>query len=145
MLTIRDILRAKGSAVVTIQPDAKVLDAMRLLVKRNIGALVVLQGETIAGIITERDLLRAGAGDPDLLKTAHVRDLMSTPVVTAVATDSIHSVMETMTERRIRHLPIVEGKQLTGMVSIGDVINAVRRNAEYEKEQLQAYITGTPL
>jgi CBS domain-containing protein len=141
-MLIREILRAKGSEVFSIAPDATIPDAMRKLVHHNIGALVVLSMAAIHGIITERDLLRAGARSPGLLTDGRVRDLMTADVVTGSPGDDIRSVMKTMTERRIRHLPIVDGTQLCGMVSIGDVVNALRRDIENENQQLHAYITG---
>jgi CBS domain-containing protein len=144
-MKIREILRVKGAGVVTIAPDTPIPEAMRELVRHNIGALVVVEGDGIAGIITERDLLRAGAEDLSRLAAARVADLMTTAVVTASADAELRSIMDTMTERRIRHLPIVEDDKLCGMISIGDVINAARQSSEAENEYLHAYIAGTPL
>jgi CBS domain-containing protein len=127
--------------VVTIRPDAPVHEAMRLLVKHNIGALVVQDGE-IKGIFTERDLLRAGAEDLDRLARDRVRDLMTADVITIHPDADLQEVMRTMTERRIRHLPVVEDGALRGIVSIGDVVNALRRDKEEENQQLHAYISG---
>jgi CBS domain-containing protein len=144
-MTIRDILRGKGAAVVTVAPDATVLDAMRTLVQHDIGAVVVTEDGEIRGILSERDVLRAGAVDVGRLSTARVRDLMTADVVAGVPSADIRAVMDTMTERRIRHLPVVEDGRLCGLVSIGDVVNALRRTTEEEVHYLQAYITGTPL
>lgn len=144
-MTIRDILRGKGAAVVTVSPDATVLDAMRTLVQHDIGAVVVTEDGEIRGILSERDVLRAGAVDVGRLSTARVRDLMTADVVAGVPSADIRAVMDTMTERRIRHLPVVEDGRLCGLVSIGDVVNALRRTTEEEVHYLQAYITGTPL
>jgi CBS domain-containing protein len=140
-MKLRDIMRSKGEDVVTIQPDAPVHDAMRLLVRHNIGALVVQDGE-IKGIFTERDLLRAGAEDLDRLARDRVRDLMTADVITIHPDADLQEVMRTMTERRIRHLPVVEDGALRGIVSIGDVVNALRRDKEEENQQLHAYISG---
>jgi CBS domain-containing protein len=141
-MKLRDIMRSKGEDVVTIRPDAPVHEAMRLLVKHNIGALVVQDGE-IEGIFTERDLLRAGAEDLDRLARDRVRDLMTANVITIHPDADVQEVMSTMTDRRIRHLPVVEDGALRGMVSIGDVVNALRRDKEEENKQLHAYITGS--
>ena len=141
-MKLRDIMRSKGEDVVTIRPDAPVHEAMRLLVKHNIGALVVQDGE-IEGIFTERDLLRAGAEDLDRLARDRVRDLMTADVITIHPDADVQEVMSTMTDRRIRHLPVVEDGALRGMVSIGDVVNALRREKEEENKQLHAYITGS--
>jgi CBS domain-containing protein len=144
-MKIREILQAKGTDVVTIAPDAPVPEAMRVLVQHNIGALVVMDGDTIAGIISERDMLRTGAADLNRLATAQVHELMTKVVFTAGIDADIRDVMDTMTERRIRHLPIVHDGKLHGMISVGDVINKLRERSETEIQQLHAYISGTPL
>lgn len=143
-MRIRDLLHAKDPTVITVPPELPVRDAMQVLVRHNIGALVVFDGE-IRGIITERDLLRAGAEDVQRLATSLVRDLMTAEVITATPEAPIHEVMDAMTEHRIRHLPVTEDGALCGIVSIGDVVNAVRGTAEDENRQLHAYISGRPL
>jgi CBS domain-containing protein len=145
-MTIQEILRSKERAdVVTIVPDASVHEAMQVLVRHNIGALVVLESDEIRGIITERDLLRAGAEHPERLRNALVRELMTQEVITAPETVELRQVMDTMTERRIRHLPITQGGKLRGMISIGDVVNALRQSTEAENRHLHSYIAGTPM
>ena len=144
-MTIRDILRGKGAAVFTTSPDAPVGEAMRTMVQHDIGALVVTEEGAVRGIITERDLLRAGAVDVGRLSAGRVRDLMTADVVMAAPTAEIREVMDTLTERRIRHLPVVENGALCGMISIGDVVNALRQSTEEENVYLHAYISGTPL
>jgi CBS domain-containing protein len=144
-MKVSQLLRAKPAGVITIDPDAGIPDAMRLLVEHNIGALVVTAGSEIAGIISERDMLRAAAADLGGLEHARVRELMTADVITASPDDDIDSVMNTLSERRVRHLPIVQDGALAGMISIGDVINALRRSTEIENRQLHAYIAGTPL
>jgi CBS domain-containing protein len=141
-MTIQEILRSKGADVITITPDASVHEAMRELVRYNIGALIVFDG-TIRGILTERDVLRAGAENPQRLADIRVQELMTREVITAPETVELHEVMDTMTERRIRHLPITRGGELRGMISIGDVVNALRRTTEAENRQLHSYISGT--
>jgi CBS domain-containing protein len=143
-MQIRDILRAKGTTVITIAPDAPVSRALSLLVEHDIGAVVVTEADRVTGILSERDLLRALAHGITPLASARVQDLMTSPVITATAASRIHDVMDVMTQRRVRHLPIVDGEQLCGIVSIGDVVNALRQHSEMENRQLHAYITGMP-
>ena len=143
-MKIADILRTKGSAVITVPPDWLIQDAMRMLVDHNIGALVVVDSR-LEGIITERDLLRSAATDVVRLAGARVRDLMTVEVVTTTPDADIHHVMDVMTERRIRHLPVVAEGAVCGMISIGDVVNALRQKVEMENRHLHAYIAGTPL
>ena len=143
-MKIRDVLRTKGPAVITIAPDVPIQDAMRVLVRNRIGALVVHDGR-LRGIISERDLLRWGAEDIHRLMTSRVRDLMTVEVITASPEAEIEEVMDTMVDRRIRHLPIMEHGALAGIISIGDVVNALRQKVEVENRYLHAYIQGTPL
>lgn len=141
-MKITEILRRKGREVVTIAPAERVLDAMRLLVEENIGAVVVVDGTEIGGILSERDILRLGARDPDRLRETAVRDAMTRDLVVAVPGDDIHYCMNIMTENRIRHLPIVRDGGLEGIVSIGDLVNACRREAEVENRYMKDYIRG---
>lgn len=140
-MRIRDVLRTKGSAVVTVRPDISIQEAMRSLVQHGIGALVVFD-DGIRGILTERDLLRWGGADIHRLLDACVSDVMTTSVITAIPEDEIEQVMDIMVERRIRHLPILEDGLLAGLISIGDVVNAMRHDAEVENRFLHAYIQG---
>lgn len=144
-MEVRAILRRKGADVITIAPEATVLEAMRVLVQHNIGALVVVHDGAIQGIISERDMLRAGAEDPQKLAEARVEELMTRQVITAQEEVELDEVMDIMTERRIRHLPITCGADLGGMISIGDVVNALRQTTEEENRFLHSYITGTRL
>jgi CBS domain-containing protein len=143
-MKISDILRTKGSAVVTVIPDRPIQDALRTLVDHGIGALVVFDGR-LQGIVTERDVLRFAATDLERLGSALVRDLMTVDVITTTPEADIHHVMDIMTERRIRHLPVLANGSLCGIISIGDVVNALRQSVEAENQHLHAYITGTPL
>jgi CBS domain-containing protein len=143
-MTIKDILRTKGRNVVTVPQTASVQHAMQELVRHDIGAVVVHDG-TIRGILTERDILRAAALDVHRLEAALVQDLMTRNVISASPEASIDDVMHLMTERRIRHLPVVEDGELCGIISIGDVVNAVRQTTEAENRYLHAYIHGVPL
>jgi CBS domain-containing protein len=143
-MLIRDILREKGPTVITIAPELPLQEAVQVLVSNNIGALVVFDGE-IRGIVSERDLLRRAARDIQQLASVLVRDVMTPDVITASPDEQIRDVMDTMTEHRIRHLPVVEKGQLAGIISIGDVVNALRHTVETENRYLHAYIEGRPL
>lgn len=143
-MIIRDLLRGKAPAVITITPDAPVQEAMRVLTEHNIGAVVVTDGSML-GILSERDVLRGGAERLEALASLRVRDLMTERVITASPDADIASVMDIMTEHRIRHLPVVENGRLCGMISIGDVVNALRQSVEAENRYLHAYISGAPM
>jgi CBS domain-containing protein len=143
-MRIRDVLRAKGPQVITITPETPVQEATRVLVRHNIGALVVSDGK-LRGIVTERDLLHRAAEDVHLLASARVRDIMTSEVITASPDAEIREVMDIMTEHRIRHVPVLENGALAGIISIGDVVNALRQSVEAENRYLHAYIQGTPL
>lgn len=141
-MKIRDILRQKGSEVVTVAPELRVLDAMRVLVENNIGSVVVVEGGSIRGILTERDVLRLGAANPARLATDTVAETMTQDLMVGVPDDDLEYVMTVMVRNRIRHLPIVDDGRLAGMVSIGDVVNALRTSAEAENRYLRDYIQG---
>jgi CBS domain-containing protein len=141
-MTIRDILQAKGHDVVTVPPERTVLEAMGVLVQHRIGAVVVMVDDEIRGILTERDVLRLGATDPNTLRTRTVGETMTTELVVGVPDDDIDYVMDIMTRNRVRHLPIVTDGTLTGIVSIGDVVNACRKSVEAENRYLRDYIQG---
>lgn len=137
-----DILETKGRDVVTVGPQGTVLDAMRVLVEHGIGSVVVEDDGDVRGILTERDVLRIGARSPDALASTRVADAMTREVVTAVEDDSVDHAMEVMTDRRIRHLPILDGDSLTGLVSIGDLVKSCLEETEEENRQLKQYIQG---
>lgn len=143
-MKLSEILRTKSQTVITIEPDRPIEEALRILVEHDIGALLVFDGK-LRGIITERDVLRAAAADVRRLETARVSDLMTRDVITVGPDADILHIMDVMTERRIRHLPVVAEGAVIGIISIRDVVNALRQTAESENRQLHAYITGTPL
>ena len=141
-MRIREIVHTKGPSVVTVEPDRTVHDAMKVLVQHGIGAVVIMRGDEIAGILSERDVLRLGAASPHALQTTLVGDAMTRDLIVAVPDDDLEYAMDVMTRNRIRHLPIVENGRLAGMLSIGDVVNAVRSKAESENRHLRDYIQG---
>jgi CBS domain-containing protein len=143
-MKIRDLLRTKGQDVITIDPDQPVLAAVRVLADHRIGALIVRSGDDIDGIISERDVLNLVARDPARVAHTEVRQVMTSDVIVGLPEDDLNYVMNIMTTNRIRHLPIVEHGGLVGIVSIGDVVNAVREDVEAENRHLMDYIQGAP-
>jgi CBS domain-containing protein len=141
-MRIREVLDHKGMSVVTVEPDRTVLDAMRILVEHNIGSVIVTHEGAILGILTERDVLRLGSTQPDSLTTTLVAEAMTKELVVGVAEDLVDYAAGVMTANRIRHLPIVDGDRLTGVLSIGDVVNALKQEKEVENRYLREYIQG---
>lgn len=146
-MKLQEILRSKGSHVYSIRPDATLADAVQALVQHNCGSLVVCEpdaskhnGLGMVGIITERDILRACAARLGPLDALGVGDTMTTRVVTASPADSVEDTMGLMTEKRIRHLPVVEAGELAGMISIGDVVKAQHHLMAVENYYLKSYI-----
>lgn len=137
----------KGTAVFTIAPEATLTEAVRELTLHNVGALLAcrrdpVEGEQIVGIITERDLLHWCAGGKCNLTEVTVADIMSTKVVTAVPSDTVAEIMGVMTERRIRHVPVVFQGRLVGIVSIGDLMKAQHDHLAIENRFMRDYIQG---
>jgi CBS domain-containing protein len=143
-MKVAEILNRKGRQVFTIGVEQTALDAVRQLVERNVGSLVVLSGDghKLGGIITERDILRECNRRFALLDKTRVGEVMSTDVLTGTSQDDIGQVLGLMTERRVRHLPIVDGGQVVGMVSIGDVGKQIQHACEVENADLKDLITG---
>ena len=141
-MKIEEILRSKGHDVVTITESRSVLAAAQALVEHNIGGLVVTEGERPTGILTERDILRVTARSPGELDSIQVGTVMTRELITARPQDQLTKMMDVMTQNKIRHLPIMEGDRLIGIISIGDLVNAFRVLAEEENSQLRQYIHG---
>ena len=142
VMRIRDLLNEKGYDVVTVPPSFPIQDAMRLLVEHNIGSVVVATEKVVEGILTERDILRLAAEESSVMASKKVADVMTEEVVVALLDDSLDSVMEIMTKNRIRHLPIVDQGWMQGILSIGDVVNALRKRVEVENTYMRDYIRG---
>jgi CBS domain-containing protein len=140
-MRIHEILHSKGFDVITIPPEALVTDMLTLLKDNNLGAVVVSDdGRRIRGIVTERDVVRKLVDGPEFLD-APVSSIMSSEVLTCKPDDSVQSLMTTMTNRRIRHLPVVdEDGELAGIVSIGDVVKSHITQIEFERDQLEGYV-----
>ena len=141
-MKIEEILRSKGHDVITITGNESVLDAAQLLVEHGIGGLVVMEGQRPTGILTERDILRLTARTPGELHSIQVGTVMTRELITATPDDRLADMMDVMTENKIRHLPVLEGDRLAGIISIGDLVNACRVLAEEENSQLRKYIAG---
>jgi CBS domain-containing protein len=141
-MKVQEILQSKGDKVHSISPDESLSAAIAKLVQCNVGSLVVLDGEQMAGIITERDILRACAACEDAQKKLAVRDHMSAKVITGDPDDQVDDVMGLMTSRRIRHLPILHEGRLVGIISIGDVVKAHHAKLRLENHYLKTYIQG---
>ena len=143
MRTVRQLLESKGPEVHSITPDAAVIDAIRLMAEKGIGALVVLEpGGRLAGMVSERDYARKIVLDGRSSKETPVRDIMSTDIVTVGLDDAAPACMKLVTERRVRHLPVLVDGEVAGLVSIGDLVKAVIEEQQYELDQLQRYITS---
>lgn len=142
-MRISDILATKGADVATVRGEATVADAVAQMARRSIGALVVSDdGSTVDGVISERDVVRLMATDPSGLLAAKVRHLMSSPVHTCAPTDDVESVMATMTNRRVRHVPVLLDGRLCGLVSIGDVVKSRIEELQKDRKLLEDYITA---
>jgi len=140
MKTLKQLLEAKGGNVYSITPDARVFDALTLMAEREVGALVVMEGGTLAGIISERDYARKvilhGRSSHDL----EVRDIMTSKVISVHPGQTVGECMALMTEKRVRHLPVTEGERLIGVLSIGDLVKEVIAEQRQTIEQLESYI-----
>ena len=140
-MKISDIVRHKGSDVVTITPADSVRELLTRLAEYNVGALVVIDGEAVVGIVSERDVVRRLHSDGDAVLSANVGSLMTSTVRSTFLDESVDSVAEAMTEKRIRHMPVVVDGKLVGIVTIGDVVAARIRQLEVDRGQLESYIT----
>jgi CBS domain-containing protein len=140
MTSVRQLLDRKGREVFSIAPGAAVLDAVRMMAERHVGALLVMEGGTLSGIVSERDYARKvilmGRSSAD----TPVRDIMTAAVITVQPETPVEKCMQIMTERRVRHLPVIEGGRVVGMVSIGDLVKTVIAEQQQHIEQLESYI-----
>jgi CBS domain-containing protein len=139
-MTVRAVLGTKGHQVISVSPDAKLSAAVKILAERRIGAVMVMSGQKIDGILSERDVVRVLGERGAAVLEEPVRSVMTAKVITCHESDTVSAIMEIMTAGKFRHLPVVENDRIVGLISIGDVVKW--RVAEYEREQeaLQDYI-----
>lgn len=142
MQLVRHLLESKPVGVVSIRPDAPVLDAIRLMSEHGIGSVLVMRSGVLLGIASERDYARKVALKGRASATTPVADIMSSPVVTVAPDATIHDCMQLMTDRRVRHLAVIEGEHVSGVVSIGDLVKALLELQQNEIAQLQQYIAS---
>ncbi len=142
MANVRDLLKIKGDQVWHITPDTSMLEALKLMAEKEVGALLVLENNKVVGIISERDFARSIAKTGQYLLEAAVEDFMTKEVFTVGLNQSIEACMQFMTEKRIRHLPVVENGGMLGLVSIGDVVKQVIATKESTINTLEDYIEG---
>jgi CBS domain-containing protein len=142
MRNVNQILDEKGSHVYSVPREAPVLEVIRLMAEQHIGSVLVMQGHDIVGIATERDYARKVILQGRSSADTPVGQIMTSPVVTVLPTDTAQTCMEVMTARKIRHLPVVDDGRLVGLISIGDLVKAVIEDQQQEIAQLQQYITS---
>jgi CBS domain-containing protein len=142
MITVGHILKEKGNQIWSVSPDTMVFDALNLMAEKNLGAVLVIEGGKIAGILSERDYARKVILKGKSSKETPVKEIMTKDVLFVRPNHSIEECMALMTEKHIRHLPVLDGEQLAGVISIGDVVKAVISDQEYTIKQLENYITG---
>ena len=140
--SVSAILAHKGSAVWSIAPDATVFDAIQLMADKNVGALPVMENGRLAGIISERDYTRKVILKGKSSKETPVKDIMTQEIVTVDSGDSVTVCMRLMTDKRIRHLPVMEGSKMVGLVSIGDLVRRIISAQTATIDNLEKYITG---
>jgi CBS domain-containing protein len=137
---VRHLLDRKGRAIYSVKPDEPVLEAIRVMAERHVGALLVMEGARLVGIVSERDYARKiilkGRSSAD----TPVSQIMSSPVLTVVPQSTVQECMQLMTEHRVRHLPVVESGRVMGVVSIGDLVKALIQDQQETIEQLESYI-----
>ena len=141
MKTVKQLLDSKGYQVWTISPDASVLDAIKLMAEKGVGALVVVDGDRVVGIVTERDYARKVILQGRSSRETPVSAIMTTRVVCTHLTNTAEECMAIMTDKRIRHLPVMEDNQLVGIISIGDLVKSIIEHQQFMIEQLESYIT----
>ncbi len=142
MKLVQHLLDRKGRELISIVQDASVFDAIKLMADRGVGSLLVMDGGDLKGIVTERDYARKVIIKGRSSESTQVGEIMSTDLVTATSQQTVSECMELMTDRRIRHLPVVDGDDVIGLISIGDLVQAIISDQREEIEQLEGYISG---
>ena len=142
MTNVENILQKKGRDVWSVRSDVSVLDALKMMAEKNVGALLVIDGPSLNGVFSERDYARKSIRGADPHRTVPVKEMMTSVVVTVHPGQSIDECMALMTNHRVRHLPVIDGASVVGLISIGDVVKEIISEHEYTIKQLENYITG---
>ncbi len=142
MKLVKHLLDSKGREIISIVEEASVFDAIKMMAERSIGSLLVMEGGELKGIVTERDYARKVIVKGRSSKSTEVGEIMTAEVLTASTNQTVKECMTVMTERRIRHLPVVEDDEVLGLISIGDLVQAIIADQQEEIEQLEHYISG---
>lgn len=140
--TIDSLLKLKQSSVWSVHPDSTVFDAIKMMADKNVGALPVMNGDQLVGMFSERDYTRKVMLKGKSSKATAVREIISTPVVSVGLGHSVEECMRLMTEHRVRHLPVLEGDRMVGLVSIGDLVNWIISAQNVALTQMEDYISG---
>ena len=142
MKTVRQLLRTKGHQILSVSPGASVFEALEVMAEKNVGALLVVEGERLVGVFSERDYARKVILKGKASKEIPVREIMTSYVLYVRPEQTVEDCMALMTDKHVRHLPVLEEEKLVGVISIGDVVKAIIAEQEFMIEQLQNYITG---
>lgn len=141
MASVRQILQGKGHDIWSIGPELSVYDAIEMMAREEVGALVVLDGETLVGVLSERDYARKVVLQGRSSRDTKIKDIMTTRVAFARPDQSVEDCMAMMTDKRIRHLPVMDGDKLLGVISIGDLVKSIIEEQQHVIEQLEQYIS----
>ncbi|HEX9445288.1 MAG TPA: CBS domain-containing protein [Candidatus Binatia bacterium] len=139
-MKVKDILEVKGHSVWSVRPDASVYEAMALMATKGVGALMVMEGESVAGVISERDYARKVILEGRSSRTTEVKEIMTRHVLYAEPEQTIEQCMAVMTDKRVRHLPVLEQGRLAGVISIGDLVKSIITEQKFIIDQLERYI-----
>jgi len=142
-MRVANILTVKGDDVISVEPNTTIIEVAKVLKSKRIGAILVIEGGSIAGIISERDIARGLPNYGEKILSMPVSDLMTKKVTTCTSDASIDEIMEMMAENRIRHLPVVDDGKLVGFISVGDVVKNRVEELVAEEEQLRSYVSGS--
>ena len=142
MKLVQHLLESKGQNIISISAEASVLDAIKIMADKGIGSLLVMQGDVLKGIVTERDYARKVIVKGRSSETTQVGEIMTSEVCTASMQDTVNNCMTVMSDRKIRHLPVVDDGAVVGMISIGDLVQAIITDQQEEIEHLEHYISG---
>ena len=143
MTTVNDLLKEKPPGMWSIEPEASVLDAITMMAEKNVGALLVTENGRLVGLLSERDYARKVVLEGHSSSDTQVREIMTARVAYVGLTDTVEECMALMTDKRIRHLPVLDDSELRGMVSIGDLVRAIIADQQFQIKQLEHYISGS--